>query len=522
MAIRHNRALAMLAAVGSLFSSLSASAQVPSSPALPTGADQTKPFGTHLSIEELSIRLRDSGFEGRGNAGLGPRPGNMGTLMPVPPSVTEEQIGKQPTLPKPPPLPELGRLAKQLPSSCSDNCEYFRGSIAITAGAECRKCTYRARGPYCQANDFSNVKQMEMKKAASEPRHQRCQVAAALMYSAQLDGALLKPHIVNDERTNRWLIIRDIIRAAASIEPLKRLNGRPEVKSQDMADAAAMLQDYLESCFDPIGAAPQQQALERLVVFLKESEDNGLLPHCHGVRVGGHVFTARHCLRNPDENRLQSVAVDFNPFWLVKGDAIEEPSSLKLHAYAWSGGGFEKIDLRIADEPRPQAYSADNRVIADGKDFARSDWIALSPSNVPATIALRLQGQPASENIDEIGFDALDDTLLVMGINANAVSKRLIEANFEKKFSAQELLALIRIDRSPTCRILALEAGLVRHGCQTEGGLSGTPIYLQHKLPQSTRIGVLALQHKSNPEPIAVCGPEIVAAAPNLGVRLAP
>lgn len=522
MRFRHYCSVAMLIAVGSLLLSISAGAQAPWSPAIPARIEQTKSPGTPRSNEDLTNYLRDRGYLGDGKAGLGPRPGKIELHMPTNPQITDEQIKKQPKPPTPQPLPELRELVKTLPRFCSRDCEFFRGSVSINAGADCQACTYRARVSSCQKNEFSKVQLMAMEKATSEPRHQTCQAAAALMHSAQLDGELLKPYVVTDERADRWLTIRDIIREAATIVRLKALSIHPQVKPKDIADAAAVLRDYLENCFDPIGSAPQQQALERLVVFLKESEDYGFLPHCHGVRVGGHVFTARHCLRTPDKTRLQSVVVDSSPYSLVKGDAIEEPSKLSLHAYAWKDGGFEKIDLAIADNPSPRAYSGDNRVIADGKEFAESDWIALSPTSTPTTIALRVLPQPTTENVGDIGLDALDETLLVMGINANAVSKQLIDANFEKKFSAQELLALIRIDRTPTCRILALESGLIRHGCQTEGGLSGTPIYLHHTLQQSTRIGVLALQHKSNPEPIAACAPEIVAAAPNLGVRLAP
>lgn len=417
---------------------------------------------------------------------------------------------------------------RQCPARCQMGLN--RVTIQMPVDQSCTDCVIEGNGikgqqpAACQVASFSAAARDEVDRQFATPRSQACRTAAALLFSARTDGKLLQQSLPADMQAARWLDVRDILANAADLRRLPDYKGVP-----DLSTAVDILRSYNDNCLEsgnPGDVPDALEALKRMVIFVRPSPIYGLVPHCHGLRVGSHVLTARHCLADeaPASGSVVAALSDIHVGRagqdVTKGYAIVEPATLQLRSFGWNGTAFEEIkDLVIDDALKPAVYSTDNRVFASDPEFAAGDWIALRD---PSQAAISVDALPKPV----ITADTLDNHLLVSGMNANALALDIIAANFSRQLALDDIVRSIRLDRSATCRAIAFEGGTIRHGCQTEGGVSGSPVFLRLQAtaagpPASRGYAPIGIQEAASIDGGA-CLPKVRIGAPNIAVLFAP
>lgn len=470
-------------------------------------------------LAAASASAQSSGFPDRfGSLAQRFRPG----FMPVSPDDTGGLIGGGGL--------SGGGVAGQ--RQCPAHCQMGLNTVTIQMPVDqsCTGCVIEGNGVMgqqpaaCQVANFSAAARAEVDKQFATPRSQACRVAAGLLFSARTDGKLLRQSLPADMQASRWLDVRDIL---ANAFDLNRLADYRNVA--DLPTALDILRRYNDNCLESgvPGEVPDAlEALKNMIIFVRPNPTYGLVPHCHGLRVDSHVLTARHCLADEPPTSggfgVQSSDVHVGKLGqdVTKGYAVVEPAALQLRSFAWNGARFEEIkSLVIDDTLKPAVYSTDNRVFAPTPEFAAGDWIALHDPSQPVIAADALP-KP------RITAETLDNHLLISGMNANALAIDIISSNFSRQFALEDIVRSIRLDRSATCRAIAFEGGTIRHGCQTEGGVSGAPVFL--RVPEAVAgppvpggYAPIGIQEAASIDGGA-CLPKVRIGAPNIAVLFAP
>lgn len=231
-------------------------------------------------------------------------------------------------------------------------------------------------------------------------------------------------------------------------EELRLSGGHPPFKpssfedESSVASAVTIIDGYLEACLEePEILGKTRDWLDNVVGLLRYKGDSA--ETCIGTLVGPkHVLTARHCLFNFHDSRWKPRAWRSLYFFLPIREAER------------------RLVIRVINPP-----GALPDVLKDEDD--RDDWAILVLEN-PI-----LDAEEASlEELNNL------DKLLLYGAQPLVRQRdKLAEAIGGAKLAIAPI-DFVRVDRAQSCRsLLKSKDGCITHGCQSEGGVSGAPLF---------------------------------------------
>lgn len=210
---------------------------------------------------------------------------------------------------------------------------------------------------------------------------------------------------------------------------------------------------YLENCMRPlpelassIGLSAASAISDRIGTFRKPGNPRGA---CVATYLDGRFFTARHCLMKTRD----TISDSLNGYVFTSQDGrltyrfSETDRLISTHFYAQQGMDGQFRSAQISED-----------IVA----IKTPDELLPGP------------GIP-------IGFLQRGDQILIPGYNANAILPALIAANME--FPPVPVPDVTYyFDDSPICMIVEVnEDRCIRHACQTENQMSGSPIFARRE-----------------------------------------
>lgn len=215
-----------------------------------------------------------------------------------------------------------------------------------------------------------------------------------------------------------------------------------------------LFENFYKKCFhSPIDNFPTEQ-----LVFFIDSESWEIF--CMGFNNDKNiVITAKHCFVDSGEVAENLAASDSN-----------QASPLLIH----SRNNFKAFILR------------DSSRLWDIEIFSSDQLSSMKFSaNKPADdIAIvRLKNISELEKSKNFSSGTLWDEIIIANprISGNLI-KELIENKIDNIDFQNKLSRLIAIDSSPSCMIINIKSNCIQHACQTEKGLSGSPIFKKNGL----------------------------------------
>ena len=247
--------------------------------------------------------------------------------------------------------------------------------------------------------------------------------------------------------------------------------------------------DYVTKCFNRVNAAPASEALGHNVGALytvSSPHDVGTLAeqlHCTGVFLDAKAkwfLTARHCFIVGG-----TVSVD-------GGDAFQRSSIMTAAATA--------VLRRLDQDATSFQVSAVGALSTDERKFLHGVFGSLAPRERDALISRMIDtvafpsysqwrvakdllllravpldpAKPISPGIDLTADAAKSwEALSIYGVNPYA---EIIDRSLNPTALPNPNRYAV-LDKSPICAVLSQKGACIHHACQTEGGMSGSPLF---------------------------------------------
>lgn len=268
--------------------------------------------------------------------------------------------------------------------------------------------------------------------------------------------------------------------------PIRTFEGVP----LDIVEAYLQeMRTYRQACIRPATALARTTSVP---ASIREPVENGAgffifdgddAPYCTGFRIGNFIATARHCLAW--DSRIRSPVLIQASF-----------------RFAHFGRPHERARVRLA-------RAAHTRTPIYDPAQPETDWLVLelaeplAPLTKASTVALPRQWQ----------------SLLIYGTDPSArlITEAEMRLGRDRHSFSEAQLRQPTFDYATTCFVPFVEHGLFFHGCQTDPGLSGAPVFaVVGAQPQLVGIHIgVPIPNDRRP-----CAAKYDAAAPNAAVIL--
>lgn len=244
--------------------------------------------------------------------------------------------------------------------------------------------------------------------------------------------------------------------------------------------------EYDELCLRKVDALPERDGLNRHVGILVVPRASFPL-HCAATRVSANeIVTARHCIYDR-EGRL-----------------------LPLSWFRFYVASAPTVSLRVME--------------FDGEEYPTHFNFELRQKEDRVSLLVEALAEPPLDPLPVVEVGTYGELLLYSHQTLLAFERALERQRdgdddpyaFLKDGTWTELL---RLDQSPICAVLGRHDVCMGHACQTQGGISGAPLFARHA--DSGVLGLAALHTRYRKKvPVGHCDLAAFGVAPNGGLAL--